>query len=578
LRPEDVPRLESTLRSALATIQRQLPHSTLILLSPLAEGADRLAARMALELGIGLVVPLPLPQALYEQDFDTAQSRAEFLGLLGRARARLDLPLLAGATEAKVRTPGHDRNREYAKVGAYIASHSQILFALWDGVTDRDQEKTGGTAQIVRFRLEGVPPAYDSPRSRIGAAPAVGPVRWIVTPRQSHPSVTRAALTEQVLTPDHRTAESFDRLCERMDLFNRDAYLHRDELVRQAEASKRQLLAIADDGGEQANLAQLPGSCAHIVEQYAVADGLALHFGQKTLRASRGVFIGVAVAALFFNLHSNFFSVGRAPWFLILFLGSSTVTAIWIHGRARRGEYQNKYQDYRALAEALRIQFLWRVAGVRTSVVDAYLRKQRSELEWLRSALRSWGVRTTIEDATGTWPSDAPALQGLPLVVHWVQGQRRYFASKVTREKRQLDRETRMVKGLLKLSGGLSVALALLLSIRLLPASAMSTFLQRVVPTSSEHASLMVLIPMLAVLAGVLNGYGDQLARSEHIRQFGRMADLFDAGGRELERLLAANDHAGVTNLVLELGTEALEENGDWLLLHRERPLEVPAG
>jgi hypothetical protein len=29
-------------------------------------------------------------------------------------------------------------------------------------------------------------------------------------------------------------------------------------------------------------------------------------------------------------------------------------------------------------------------------------------------------------------------------------------------------------------------------------------------------------------------------------------------------------------HLIEELGKEALEENGDWVLLHRERPLEVP--
>ena len=30
--------------------------------------------------------------------------------------------------------------------------------------------------------------------------------------------------------------------------------------------------------------------------------------------------------------------------------------------------------------------------------------------------------------------------------------------------------------------------------------------------------------------------------------------------------------------LLIELGKEALGENGDWMLLHRERPLEVPKG
>lgn len=569
-------------------IQQSFPHSSLILLSPLAEGADRLAARVALQLGISLVVPLPMSQQLYEQDFETAESRAEFVDLLGHARARIDLPLLVGATEASVRSPGRDRDREYAKVGAYIASHSQIFFALWDGLTDGDEEKVGGTAQIVRFRLEGVPAPYDSPQGALTLTTAVGPVCGIVTPRQSHSSVLPAALTQRILVPDHRTAESFHRLCERMDLFNADAQDLRAELGQRADESKARLLN-TDVRSTPNTLKALPISCERILDQYAVADGLAIHFGGKTLKASRGVLVGVAAAAIFFNTHSSFFSIPNGgpaalvdrflalPWYLICFLACSTFTAVWLYGRAERGEYQNKYQDYRALAEALRIQFYWRVAGVPESVVDTYLRKQRSELEWIRSALRSWAVLTTIEGSAGR-PAEVPRSRGLPLVTHWIQDQRRYFASKARLEKQKLDNETTIVAGLLKLSGGLSVALALALSIPLISALAPVNALQRLIPTPFQHATLMVLIPMLAVSAGLLHGYGQLLARSEHIRQFGRMGELFDAGARELERLLREHNQEAVTALVRELGVEALEENGDWLILHRERPLEVPPG
>jgi hypothetical protein len=50
----------------------------------------------------------------------------------------------------------------------------------------------------------------------------------------------------------------------------------------------------------------------------------------------------------------------------------------------------DKYQDYRALAEGMRVQFYWRLAGLKLSVADHYLRKQRSELDWICSAIRVW--------------------------------------------------------------------------------------------------------------------------------------------------------------------------------------------
>jgi hypothetical protein len=86
----------------------------------------------------------------------------------------------------------------------------------------------------------------------------------------------------------------------------------------------------------------------------------------------------------------------------------------------------------------------------------------------------------------------------------------------------------------------------------------------------------MVGIVTIAVAAGLRHGYVQQLAYSEHAKQYGRMAELFDTAERHLAQMLEKGDHHHAAELLRELGEEALEENGDWVLLHRERPLEVP--
>ena len=95
-------------------------------------------------------------------------------------------------------------------------------------------------------------------------------------------------------------------------------------------------------------------------------------------------------------------------------------------------------------------------------------------------------------------------------------------------------------------------------------------------PKWRVHGTVMLSIVALAVTAGLLKGYGAQTARSEHAKQFGRMSELFDIGHHQLVALLEAGDHERAIELLKDLGEEALEENGDWLLLHRERPLELP--
>ncbi len=81
---------------------------------------------------------------------------------------------------------------------------------------------------------------------------------------------------------------------------------------------------------------------------------------------------------------------------------------------------------------------------------------------------------------------------------------------------------------------------------------------------------------MAPLIAGLLYGYARTRALSEHIKQHGRMSLLFANAKQRLEQLMTSGKYAGAQALIKDLGKEALAENGDWVLLHRERPLEVP--
>jgi hypothetical protein len=197
LRPEDVPVLEGLVRTIVAGVAENNPQTPLVVLSPLAEGADRLVARVAMSLGARLIVPLPLPRALYEQDFESETSRAEFRALIDAAESVFELPIVAGNTLQGIAEPGEQRNRQYAQVGAYVARRSHVFLALWDGVTNGAADKPGGTAEVVRFRLEGAPGHFDAAASPL---PGRGAVHHLVTPRKGAP-LPAGALTHRLLTP-----------------------------------------------------------------------------------------------------------------------------------------------------------------------------------------------------------------------------------------------------------------------------------------------------------------------------------------------------------------------------------------
>jgi hypothetical protein len=146
---EEDPRLVQRLREAVQRIRRLPPPSAatpvrLGVVSPLAEGADRLVAREILELeGSALEAALPLPPEEYVGDFATPGSRAEFE------------ELLEDASMVTVLAAGGDRDEAYQRVGHYVVDRCDVLIAIWDGQPARGQ---GGTAEIVqRARQRGVP-------------------------------------------------------------------------------------------------------------------------------------------------------------------------------------------------------------------------------------------------------------------------------------------------------------------------------------------------------------------------------------------------------------------------------------
>ena len=49
--------------------------------------------------------------------------------------------------------------------------------------------------------------------------------------------------------------------------------------------------------------------------------------------------------------------------------------------RVARREYHRKWLDYRALAEAMRVEFFWKLAGLPQTAADHYLRNLQSEVE-----------------------------------------------------------------------------------------------------------------------------------------------------------------------------------------------------
>jgi len=143
----DPKRIARNVNEALSTIRAAYHPEWLTLLSPLAEGADRLAVKQWLQHpAVRLVAVLPLPADDYVEDFSGRESRREFRDLLQQADEVIILPTCAVRDEA------------YLNAGRYIAEHCDVLLAIWNGQSARGVGGTGDIVQLARER--GTPLAW----------------------------------------------------------------------------------------------------------------------------------------------------------------------------------------------------------------------------------------------------------------------------------------------------------------------------------------------------------------------------------------------------------------------------------
>src|SRR5258708_33337463 len=89
IREEDREQLKNSIHNVLTELRHRYPCTPFILLSPLAEGADRLVAEVALrpEIGARLIAPLPMRQDMYAADFneDCVKEVTQVLGEDGQS-------------------------------------------------------------------------------------------------------------------------------------------------------------------------------------------------------------------------------------------------------------------------------------------------------------------------------------------------------------------------------------------------------------------------------------------------------------------------------------------------------------
>lgn len=544
---DEVPALKKTVRDFFLQLGSDFPDLDLQLISPLAEGSDSLVADVALELGIDLIVPLPMPQAEYERDFSSPAAVNAFRERIERAR----IIHLRTLPEVDIQQ-GSSPDRQYAQLGIFVSNHSHILLALWDG---KSSDAIGGTASVVNYHLTGVMPGFSfTEESPSLLADNENDLAYhIVCSRDRPDGEPRAGLKIAQTSWDtgHFGFETGDDMPLEYKII-----LHR--LQDYARDQKKYLPAIEKEGADLLQHApgfRLPEGARDISEQHRIADWLAIHF-QK--RISGGLIATHSIAGLvglIFIIYSEFDGLDfLVNFFLLAFLAGFLLFKI-----GERRQWHRKHLDYRALAEGLRVQFYWSLAGVidvqsAEFAYDNFLQKQDVDLGWIRNVMRNVSLSRSRDEV----PQD----EWVDWVIEqWVgdesgqSGQLSYYRRKEQEKARKYRRTTYL--GKIALWVGILIAILLAIS-----GPDMS---------DGQRNWLLVLMGILPLIAGIRDAYSHKKAEKELIKQYRFMSGVLV----KARRLLDGSDDPQFRRRVLKaLGSAALEEDAEWILMHRERPLE----
>ncbi len=578
--PEDQHKeLQTKVQAVFKALKRKYPRTPLMAVTALAEGADTIGAKAALAEGASLIAPLPMPPAEYKQTFSSPEKAAELDGLLAKALSHV-CPSYSEHEDTQ--------DDQFARAGAAVVQYSHLVIALWNG---EDSGQNAGTSYLISHAITGIPKkiVFDLEGSKVSPLDpiATAMVRQIEVTRKSSPKVCRKGSFPMAPEgkfdvvnfgkrgkPDLKLTPTQKRMFEQFEDFNKVINHHRPKDGNWVSAAKEESkgdapLVLVEDKAAGA----LPGGLQVLRERYAMADSLALHFQKRRhWRITRYVIVLAALVAFMHQLIGSKLPVAQMiklpralveklplneridyqdtwPFFiyvLLLAVGYSTVHF------ARQRRWQARYLDYRTIAEGARIQFFWLIAGIRTPVVNFFLRKQRDELEWIRSALRLWYLRAVIHDGV---IEDAPPEQAALIQKHWILDQLNYSSGRAERCN-AIDR-TLMILAL--------VFLGVLFAGMIAQPFLEEQQLKRAIILATAGAGSCVL---LASSLRYFLGY-----REAH-KSTSRMTVLFSDANRFYNPYDGIQDEERA--ILEELGREALTETGDWLLMNRTRKVNLP--
>jgi hypothetical protein len=506
------------------------PNSPVYLFSSIAEGADRFVAEIFLDLKrnsvaytekFELIVPMPFVEDEYKTDFND-KSDKEFDKLLKQAKRKFCIACNGEKT---------DRAQHYLVTGKFVADSSLILIALWDG----QEGKKGGAADIIHFKRKGDENNIEESTFEYDGSVFILPCNRKSTcdqiPIIKHENIE---LSLEIVLEDPSIRETLEKIEE----------INSDSLkTSQKDRVRSQNFLFSDTE-------KLEEHQKSVLNFYSILDVSALRFNKRYMKTVFWLFVIGFFIVVSLAIYTNLWLSKIVLAITVLLIVSAGI----IFSYSRIAKDHAKYLYNRTLAEALRIQFYWNIAGIDENVSDYILRIHRKEFVWIEHFLSA--VYGFTYNDKNTSSSAFNYLQ-----MSWVKNQADFFESSIRKMTKKLA-QYQLISNI-----SFIIAIGLLLSI---------FFLEHFYVINNWMNYVQVLITSFLSIFALIRAFIQIKGYGQLLNQYEMMNDLYQMAEDKIDQISSTTQnteeqHSYLKELFFIIGKESLIENGNWYLILKEK-------
>ncbi|MFO7853133.1 MAG: hypothetical protein ACQERS_02310 [Bacteroidota bacterium] len=517
-------------------LAEKYPNSPIHLFSSIAEGADRFVAEIFLRMKkesdkyrerFELIVPMPFPAEEYKEDFDEYSDR-EFDELLKHAKRSF----IVNEEEKE----DISRPEKYLRTGKLVADSSLILIALWDGKIG----KKGGTADIVKYKIRGDDDTVAESTFEYDGTVFILPGERKQSPGDifKYPARGKHLSLDNVLR-DITLKEALDKIEE----------INRYSIRLNREGINKSKSYLFDNPGKLNDSENL------IINWYSILDQMAVKTRKRDLQITGWMFTLSLLFVFTLEIYSNI-RTDKLILAISMFVLISTV-ALFIYSRFKNDHKKNLYS--RTLAEGLRMQFFWNIAGISESVSKYILRIHSKGFTWVKHILSALhGISFSNKTINDEIIDD--------LTNNWINDQLKYFDASVKIMRAKIGYYHMVSNFFLVLS------ILLFLSIFFLGNFFIADFFMLNV--------MLVIAPIMLGIFALIRAYIKTKAYEQLLNQYEIMQVIYKRAATKINELNISqmkDDErlAYFKELFFVIGKEALIENGIWYLIFKDKEPDI---